>query len=177
MDLEKLWDSLESKPWQVKEEFLEFLQFILDNKIKSILEIGTHKGGSASGFLAVGCRVTSVDIVKQPEIEKLEEHISFEFYLREDFKGGVGLKDQYDMLYIDGNHGYEECLQDYVQYNSLVKKDGFVAFHDVVKSALHEQQGCLVWKVIEDILNGRERIDFITDGVWGGLTVIKHENM
>lgn len=169
-DLHIIWDNQDPKPWQVEEEFIQFMKFILDNKIKTILEIGTYKGGTASALLKLGCEVTSIDILKQPEIEELEKNPDYSFYLRDAFIPGI--EEIYDLLFIDGDHSYASCLKDYKEYKHLVREGGFIAFHDVVKSTLHEEQGCEVWKVIDDI-NPPERIDFITDGNWGGITVIK----
>jgi predicted O-methyltransferase YrrM len=170
MDLNKLWDSLDPKPWQIKEEFLPFLQFVIDNRVRTILEIGTHKGGTASALLRMRSQVTSVDIVKQPEIDKLEKEMGFEFYMREDFI--LDTPGCYDLLFIDAGHTYEECLTDYNEYRDLVKPGGFIFFHDTKNSALHEKQNCEVWKVIEDI--ELEEVFRAENGEeWGGLQGFK----
>lgn len=175
--VEDIWDRrLEGKAWQVKEEFVAFLSFILEQEINSVLEIGTFKGGSALGFLSLVCTVDSVDIIKQPEVRTLEARYRklFNFYLREDFLKVLETKDaEYDLLWIDGDHSYEGCMEDFTRFAPYVKQGGYIAFHDVVKSPLHEQQGCEVWKVIEEVQGPMKRIDFITDGNWGGITVLK----
>lgn len=164
---ESIWNGLAIKPWQVKEEFISFLDFIYENNIKSILEIGTYKGGSASAFLRLGCKVTSIDIVKQSEIAELEKQHGYSFYLRDNFTA----TSEYDLLFIDGDHSYEACKKDYEDYRSLVKKDGFIAFHDIVNSSLHAKQGCEVWKFMKEL--DEEKIEFVTDGTWGGIGIIK----
>ncbi len=182
-ELIKLWDSLDPKPWQVRDEFLEFLDFIQVNRIKNILEIGAHKGGSASAFLKLGCKVTSVDIVKQPEIEDLvnsDKLGRFQFRFRDEFsfsdpayvREEEGLA--YDLLWIDGDHAYAGCLKDYEDYKDLVNPGGWIAFHDSVKSELHKTQECEVWKVI-NFINPDRRIEIIKDGKWGGITIIRKE--
>lgn len=184
-NLEALWESLDPKPWQIKEEFLPFLQFVLDNKIKKVLEIGTHKGGTASALLKLGCQVTSVDIVKQPEIEDLIKYQGLEFYFRDYMSELARIippgQHMYDLLFIDGGHTYEECKQDYLEFQHLVgqavtqKKEGlyfsrcgFVFFHDTKKSALHEKQNCGVWKFIEE-LELEETFRAENSEEWGGL--------
>lgn len=176
--LETVWESCEPKPWQVKEEFIQFLKFILDNNIKNILEIGTHKGGSASAFLKIGCKVTSIDIVKQPEIEKLEKNEKFKFLFREHLNGFVSKRSEgtFDLLFIDGGHQYFECITDFNEYKYFVKPGKFIAFHDVVDSELHKEQNCEVNRAIIEIMGLfeiKEKVDFITDGNWGGISIIK----
>lgn len=39
-----------------------------------------------------------------------------------------------DILFIDGNHDYDSVLRDYKNWLKLVKKGGFIAFHDVGSS-------------------------------------------
>jgi hypothetical protein len=41
--------------------------------------------------------------------------------------GGRGL----DLLFIDGDHGYEGVKHDYVTYGALVRKGGIIALHDI----------------------------------------------
>jgi len=36
----------------------------------------------------------------------------------------------FDMLFIDGDHGYREACSDYLRYSPLVRSGGVVAFHD-----------------------------------------------
>ena len=37
-----------------------------------------------------------------------------------------------DFLFIDGDHTYEGVRSDYEMYSKLVKKNGFIAFHDTI---------------------------------------------
>ena len=37
-----------------------------------------------------------------------------------------------DMLFIDGDHGYNSVQDDYANYEPLVRKGGIVAFHDSI---------------------------------------------
>lgn len=48
-------------------------------------------------------------------------------------------KDNYDYIYIDGDHSYNGVLRDYKLFWPRLKKDGFMGFHDVsVKGKLPE---------------------------------------
>lgn len=37
-----------------------------------------------------------------------------------------------DVLFIDGDHSYEGCLEDFNMYSPLVKKGGIIVFHDII---------------------------------------------
>jgi len=173
MDLEKLWkEKLEGRAWQVKEEFLSLLSYMIDKQVQNVLEIGAYKGGTALGFLSIGSDVTSIDIVKTPEVEELEESNDyFGFFYRDEFYAEEMDSNRWDMLFIDGDHSYEGCKKDYEEFSLYVKPSGLVVFHDVVKSDLHASQGCEVWKFLEE-LKGNEFTHFVTDGNWGGISVM-----
>jgi len=174
MNLQKLWsEKLEGRAWQVREEFLELLQIMKSKNIKNVLEIGTYKGGTSFGFLSIGCKVFSIDIVKQPEIAELEEQFKedFRFALRAD---KTFLTPEFDMLFVDGNHRYEECRKDYEEFSPYIKKGGYIVFHDVIKSELHAQQECEVWKVWEEV-KSKDNFQIIYNGTWGGIGIMVKE--
>ncbi len=175
MDLEKLWtDKLEGRAWQVKEEFLSLLSYMQDHKVKNVLEIGTYKGGSALGFLEIGCAVDSIDIIKQPEIEDIEKNYDkFKFFFRS--APSLLINPPYDMLYIDAEHSYVECKRDYEEFSPWVKPKGLFVFHDVVKSKLHEEQDCEVWKVLQEFEPTIPPITIVTDGKWGGIFIMEKQ--
>jgi len=41
-----------------------------------------------------------------------------------------------DFLFIDGDHSYEGIKQDFLFYSKCVRKDGLIAFHDIMKDNL-----------------------------------------
>lgn len=172
MDLEKLWkEKLEGRAWQVKDEFLSLLEFMQAQGIESVLEIGCYKGGTALGFVEIGCNVTTVDIERQPEVSKIEAFNSnnFCFIYRDEIV--QGLTGEFDMLFIDGDHSYEACKKDYEEFSPYVKKGGLIVFHDILDNELHRNQGCEVWKVWDEVRN-EDSFEFITDKTWGGTGVM-----
>lgn len=172
-----LWDTkLSGKAWQVKEEFLSLLHYASLCKVKHVLEIGTHKGGTARGFLELGMKVISIDVVKQLEVQELEKEFSntFKFMYRDEARGLDFSK--VDLLWIDGDHSYLGCLQDWKEFSPYVREEGLVAFHDTLKNALHEQQGCEVWRVLEDLERGgvlKKRLNYEAGETWGGIAVLE----
>jgi len=61
-----------------------------------------------------------------------------------------GFSKTIDLLFIDGNHEYEAVLRDFLDWSSLVKPQGIIAFHDVTK-----KKGCEgPWLVTERYIRG-----------------------
>jgi hypothetical protein len=52
---------------------------------------------------------------------------------------------RYDIIYIDGNHTYEQVKKDIINYYPLIKNNGFISGHDYfidnVKNAVYETIG------------------------------------
>jgi len=145
---------IDIKPSQVKEEICELLK-ILDNvKPKTVLEIGTAKGGTLFLFARVAdstAKIISIDLPGgsfgggYPKW-KIPLYLSFanedqEIHLiRANSHDDRTLKevkrilddDKVDFLFIDGDHTYEGVKKDFKMYSSLVRKGGIIAFHDIV---------------------------------------------
>jgi len=66
-----------------------------------------------------------------------------------------------DFMFIDGDHSYEGIKADFNNYYSLVKKGGFIAFHDIIDSEYHRSFGCYVEKFWQEIKNNFEHWEFI----------------
>jgi predicted O-methyltransferase YrrM len=41
-------------------------------------------------------------------------------------------ENELDLLFIDGDHSYEGVKQDFLSYSPLVRKGGWIAFHDII---------------------------------------------
>lgn len=169
------------KPWQIAAEFIPFFEYCQHRRFRSILEIGTHKGGLAKFFLEFGYNVVSVDKEKQPEINKLQAAVSQRQYsfvqhdtMTTEFPFQLqGI--QFDILFIDGGHTHECSLNDFNKFKHLVKGGGIIAFHDIKNSPLHERQECEVWKTwraLKDDLPERWK-EFCTPDEWGGIGVLE----
>jgi cephalosporin hydroxylase len=73
-------------------------------------------------------------------------------YQIERIKNIVG-KESLDFMFIDGDHSYEGVKADFENFSGLVKKGGYIAFHDITDSDYHRFYGCFVekfWKEIKD---------------------------
>ena len=66
-----------------------------------------------------------------------------------------------DFLFIDGDHSYEGVKQDFENFYSTVKIGGYIAFHDIIDSHYHRDQGCFVNKFWDEIKEYYEYYEFL----------------
>ena len=136
-------------PYQVKNELAAFAQWCDDHVIQHVIEIGMHHGGTTALFLALGCTVVGVDLPDGPygglqlgacvaRNDKLTAAYPKTFIgLLGDshdplMQEAVGqLMPKADLVFIDGDHAAYGVSRDYEHYKPLVRKGGYMAFHDI----------------------------------------------
>lgn len=172
IDVQELWYTvLKDWAWQIENEFVTLLRFLQEKEVKTVLEIGCYDGGTARGFLGIGCSVISVDIERRERVLTLEEEFPKKFKFVEMSSQEFELKKKVDVLYIDGDHGYEEVKADFNRFKDNVKPGGFIVFHDILDSELHAKQGCGVPKFWKEIKEEGD-IELIHGGEsWGGIGI------
>jgi predicted O-methyltransferase YrrM len=81
-----------------------------------------------------------------------------------------------DFLMIDGDHTYDGVRQDFELYSPLVKRNGLIAFHDIVH---HERvPDCQVDRFWNEVKTHYRYREFVTPGgdrgwgEWGGIGVL-----
>jgi predicted O-methyltransferase YrrM len=109
------------------------------------LEIGSFCGASASLVLSHEKRVDSVliDIFSDPSVDLVERNLhnfknpnsTYEFVVgnsqeQETIKHAKSLVNQVDLFYIDGDHSFNGCLNDFLNYCDLVSPGGYIVFDD-----------------------------------------------
>ncbi len=72
-----------------------------------------------------------------------------------------------DFLFIDGDHSYQGVKQDFFNYLPLVKKGGYVAFHDIIDSEYHRSKGCFVSPFWQEIKHRYKFWEFIDNNEYG----------
>jgi predicted O-methyltransferase YrrM len=144
------------KAWQKKSEMLKFLEFMNKLKPKFILEIGTCDGGTLYLFSKAApsnATIASIDVPPGPPFygySRWRERIYRAFgsgrtnihlvrgssHDRNTFERVKKLlrerKTSVEVLFIDGDHSYKGCREDFEMYSKLVKPGGIVAFHDIL---------------------------------------------
>ena len=136
-----------SENWAVEEETADFLYGITRMvKPLNFLEIGTFEGISAGAIGQAlkengnGGKLWTIDYKDYRQEEyikklKLEEYVeckigtSPEAALEMREKAGK----QFDMVFIDDGHEFEEALRDLVVSDKLIRQFGYILGHDVIE--------------------------------------------
>lgn len=131
---------------QDKAEFLEFLELIAREQIKSYLEIGSYRGGSlwtVTHALPAGARVVAVDLPgRESNRQRLEDRVidlrlkGYDAHLIIGDSADPAVIDKaralgpYDLCLIDGCHTEEYVRGDWTNYGPMAR---VVAFHDIAE--------------------------------------------
>jgi predicted O-methyltransferase YrrM len=172
MDLHELFKECQKRGIQQKErEFTELLEIIVDNKYKSVLEIGAYSNGCTYAFSKLCESVVTIDLEHKskeylPNVKYLTGN-SHNEYNHEKAKG------EYDVIFIDGDHTYEGAKADYELYKGYAKKGGIICFHDIWDTEDHARQNCFVSKLWNDLKQNNKFIELGKDiQTWGGIGVL-----
>ncbi len=169
---------------QFKSEFNDFADYIKSHNPKTIVEIGTKKGGSffiwaryikpnrlisidlPGGIHGGGFPKQKIPFLKYFLSDKKDSNISVILGDSQSTKTLEKLKqelggDKIDFLFIDADHRYEGVKRDFELYKPLVRKGGLIAFHDIVDTEYHHKLDCFVDKFWNEIKNDYSHIEFI----------------
>ena len=122
---------------QVKDELTEFLELLLGNNTKKMLQIGL--GHFASTHFILSLLLDHIYTVEHDglhfdrystEINSDVETIIIGDSTSTDVINKAKQMAPFDAVFIDGNHSYEYVKQDLDNYQDLVKVGGIVALHD-----------------------------------------------
>jgi predicted O-methyltransferase YrrM len=191
--LNRYWGII--KPAQVKNEVLQLANRVHELKPKTILEVGTAKGGTLflfSRLAADDAVILSVDLPGGKYgggYSKLKNSLYHAFTLPkqklhliranshdratfDDVKALLGER-KVDFLFIDGDHTYDGVKKDFEMYSKLVEDGGLVALHDV---AVHTpDRNCTVdifWQELRQTYKHTEEIiDDVGQG-WAGIGLV-----
>lgn len=182
-------------PAQHRPEIFGLLSLLCERNVKTMLEIGTNRGGTLYLYmksLPKDAKVMTMDIKIQNRnllesfksgdqklwiLEGNSTHPDTIQKVKEYFPDGL------DYLFIDGDHSYEGVKQDFINYSPLVKKGGLIGFHDIIEDN-ETRYGIITggwaggvpqfWNEIKDQYNCKEFVQNpLQDGL--GLGVIEWE--
>lgn len=156
-----------------------------------LLEIGTYTGGTAAAFSEYCHAVFSIDRNRQlvgatnihyitgdshdPEtmaqlLIKMQQVLGNRKSSETAFKTMRSV----DVLFIDGDHSLDGTIKDFNDYKDLVRPGGLVAFHDIVDSPEHREQGCHVADFWNQLKLQYDHVEYISEPLhWGGIGIIK----
>jgi len=186
------------KPVQVRYEIRSFLELLKKEKPKTIVEIGTARGGT----LFLDTRVASEDaVLVSIDLPYTSSSGGYHFWQKSLYKSFALPSQQIhliqsdshdkktveeverilngkkvDFLFIDGDHSYDGVKKDFEMYSPLVKKNGIIAFHDIV---VHPPEiNCKVNELWDEIKLKHKYKEFVEDWnqKYGGIgAIIKKE--
>ena len=156
------WSKKKNPPLMDPPETDLLIKYVKKCKIHFV-EIGTHKGGSASlisMYLPKGVRMTTIDIFRKapkgslspeekPTYKEAKETIKeqgdiskVDIIRGSSWKIAKNWNKKIDILFIDGDHRYESVKKDFSYWKRHIVKGGFILMHDInfkgVKKALKE---------------------------------------
>jgi hypothetical protein len=179
--IEQVVDELPLATLLHRNEIVSFGQWMLSKEISSLIEIGTGPGGTTLlwGRLLSGL-IVSIDLPTQRAI-KIHNQLGMalrnfysvlgdsqlpetELYL-ESLLSGMKV----DLLFIDGDYGYESVKHDYETYKRFVRDHGWIALHNITASSARGMGVPTFWKELQG-----EKKEFTINADWGGIGVIQN---
>ncbi len=182
-------------PMQVKSEITSLLNFVKNIKPKTMMEIGTAKGGTLflfSKIIPEDSLIISLDLpkgsfgggyphwkiplyksfAKDKQIINLVRENSHNINTLQKIKSILGDR-KLDFLFIDGDHTYNGVKRDFELYGQLVRKGGIIAFHDIAPHPLETK--CEVGKFWNEIKKKYKYEEFVENWKqnWAGIGLIK----
>lgn len=177
--------------WPMSQKYIEIdglKRFLSDRHIRTILEIGTFKGGTALLFSKMvepyDGHVYCLDFFRdfpriytgEPEEKRITEIVG-DSHTKETFEkvketlGG----NKVDFLFIDGDHTLEGATLDFIMYSRLVKNQCWIGFHDIKDTWWNRLNKCVVGPLWQDLRRTYPNFEFvdIRDHTYMGIGVIR----
>jgi predicted O-methyltransferase YrrM len=159
------------RPMQNEHEITQLIEKLLTNRPKTVLEIGTARGGTLFLFCrsaAPGAQIVSLDLPygrngggfpgwKVPIYRQFAEPgqtltliraDSHKTQSREQVERAVA-GSKFDLIMIDADHSYEGAKRDFELYSPLVSERGIVVLHDILPNRFDPEINVhLLWQEI-----------------------------
>ena len=177
---------------QKKYEMIMLQEFLKDFRTEKILEIGSFRGGTTmlwaqmvapyngmvytvdlefelGGFIFADGSYYRRQVYNDSPYEKFVTEIAGNSHALEVIEKVKKQAGMVDLLFIDGDHSYEGVKRDFENYFPLVKKGGYVVFHDITDTIVHRSQGVFVSQLWNGIKNKYESWEFIDNNIYTGM--------
>ena len=164
-------------PFQVPEEFVRLLEDVRKLNPQTVVEIGTHRGGTLYLWARLArpdAILVSIDLpggkfgggyspFRAPIYRRFAQERQKLHLVRANSHAESTLVEAkrllagqpIDLLFIDGDHTYEGVKKDWEMYSPLVRSGGLIAFHDVAGN-YGETQVKAFWDTIKKSYAHRE---------------------
>ena len=143
---------------QVRSEISELLDRVANEKPKTVVEVGTHKGGNSYLFcqllrstsLLVGVDLNVQNAAKlryfsRPGQRYVVFHGDSQVVAMQNRVRKALAGNEIDFLFIDGDHRYDGVKRDFQMYEPLVRPGGLIGFHDIIpdhRTRFGKETGC-----------------------------------
>jgi predicted O-methyltransferase YrrM len=143
-------------PFQVPEELVRLMEDVRELNPQTVLEIGTHRGGTLYLWARLArpdAILVSIDLpggrfgggyspFRAPIYRRFAQQRQKLRLVRADSHRASTLEKTkrlfsgrpVDLLFIDGDHRYEGVKKDWEMYSPLVRPGGLIVFHDVAEN-------------------------------------------
>lgn len=184
MSVQALLDFVVSQPiapWQIRSEIKKLMEIVSERRPRTILEIGTARGGTLflwtrvvhpegsiisldlpAGSFGGGYPEWKMPLYRDFALPGQKIHLlradSHKLESVEQVKSLLAGR-RIDFLFIDGDHTYDGIKQDFELYSPLLAPRGLMAFHDIATDDGHENYG--VTRFWHEVKQGRNFIEIV----------------
>ncbi len=183
------YGQLRTRPFQIRQEMLQFLARLAEDPPRSIIELGTAYGGTLFLLACIAmpdATIVTIDMPAGPfgggyprthaplykSFARDKQRIRL---IRSDSHSPDTLKavretvgTTVDLLFIDADHTYEGVRSDFETYSPLVCSGGLIAFHDIVDGPPEAVGGVpRFWKELRERMPGEEIVADWSQGGYG----------
>lgn len=168
--------------YQKKGELAAMLQLVKKHNPKTILEIGTHFGGTAwamqqlcpkARLICVDNNILDLSFDTGEQLTSLgvkADFIDGNSQIQETLDRVKELETTIDFVHIDADHSAEGARADWELYSTLVPKGGIIALHDICPDV--EAHGVApLWEEIKAEYKTEELWD-LSEPNWGGIGIV-----
>jgi len=178
------------RPFQNKNELQQFIERVALINPKTVVEIGTARGGSLFLLSCVSSPHAVLVSIDLPAGLYGGGYPSWKGFIFQRFVGGAqtlhlirgdshkeatfnrtvsALKDAaVDLLFIDGDHSYNGVKKDFLQYRTLVRPGGLIVFHDILESKIdNDITVAPLWREIQRDFQTEEIVESYNQGQFG----------
>jgi predicted O-methyltransferase YrrM len=168
-------------------------ELLIREGVKTVLEIGGHRGGTAAFFGTLASElVVTVDLPdgrwggigeeaaarRDIDLVKLiPHHVAVD---GDSHDGDTIARVQavtppngFDFVFIDGDHSLLGVAADLSNYGKLARRGGLIGFHDITDTEIHRRDGVEVHLLWRDLAAKHEHWVFDDKQAWGGIGVVR----
>ena len=130
-------DKIERHEWNSEVDVCEFIGSLIKmTGAANVLEIGVFEGETSVKMieaLPYGGKYTGIDINDYLNHDLNSFGADVEFILGESIQVMQGMDpEQFDLIFVDGNHGWENILPEFKEAERIIKPGGIMAYHDTI---------------------------------------------